>query len=194
MITFTINADNNITVFGSGDEAAEQAEDSALHFDSQSELTEVSAEWPLQRFVEIWNSIPGQTAVSRFADRTKAVARLWKAIQPLAGSIEDGKASRPTGPAPRVRKQLRPATSGQRKKPGAARPRRAARGGGSNKKAAVIALLKRTKGATLDEIVALTGWQKHTVRGFVSILGSQGGEKIESSKSSAGERTYRIKK
>jgi hypothetical protein len=37
-----------------------------------------------------------------------------------------------------------------------------------------------------------TKWQAHTVRGFVSILGSKGGEKIESSKNDAGERTYRI--
>ena len=37
-----------------------------------------------------------------------------------------------------------------------------------------------------------TGWQKHTVRGFVSILGSKGGQKIESSKNAAGERSYRL--
>ena len=63
----------------------------------------------------------------------------------------------------------------------------------SNKKAEVIAMMKRAKGATLAEIVEATGWQKHTVRGFVSILGSKGGDKIESSKSSDGARTYRIK-
>ena len=39
-----------------------------------------------------------------------------------------------------------------------------------------------------------TGWQAHTVRGFVSTLGSKGGEKIESSKNAAGERTYKIGK
>ncbi len=46
-------------------------------------------------------------------------------------------------------------------------------------------MMKRAKGVTLDEIMAATGWQKHTVRGFVSILGSKGGEKIESSKNAA---------
>ena len=46
-------------------------------------------------------------------------------------------------------------------------------------------------GVTLDEIMEATGCQKHTVRGFVSILGSKGGEKIESSKNAAGERTYK---
>ena len=35
-----------------------------------------------------------------------------------------------------------------------------------------------------------TGWQAHTVRGFISILGSKGGHKIESSKNAAGERCY----
>jgi hypothetical protein len=32
-------------------------------------------------------------------------------------------------------------------------------------------MMKRGKGATLAEITEATGWQKHTVRGFVSILG-----------------------
>ena len=64
----------------------------------------------------------------------------------------------------------------------------------SNKKAEVIAMMKRAKGATLTEIMELTAWQKHTVRGFVSILGSKGVEKVESSKNAAGERVYKIGK
>ena len=63
-----------------------------------------------------------------------------------------------------------------------------------NKKADVIAMMKRAKGATLNEIIEATGWQKHTVRGFVSVLGGKGGEKIESAKNAAGERTYTIGK
>jgi Protein of unknown function (DUF3489) len=55
-------------------------------------------------------------------------------------------------------------------------------------------MMKRAKGATLAQIVEATGWQKHTIRGFVSLLGSKGGEKIESSKNTAGDRTYRIVK
>ena len=64
----------------------------------------------------------------------------------------------------------------------------------SNKKAEVIAMMKRAKGATLAEIAELTGWQKHTIRGFVSILGKKGGQTIESSKNAAGDRTYKIAK
>jgi hypothetical protein len=58
----------------------------------------------------------------------------------------------------------------------------------------VIALMKRAKGATLAEIMKATSWQPHTVRSFVSILGSKRGEKIESSKSADGERAYKIAK
>ena len=50
------------------------------------------------------------------------------------------------------------------------------------------------RSAKLAEIMDAAGWQAHTVRGFVSILGSKSGEKIESSRNAAGERTYRIAK
>lgn len=64
----------------------------------------------------------------------------------------------------------------------------------TNKKADVIAMMNCAKGVTLAEIVEATGWKKHTVRGFISILGRKGDEKIESSKNAAGERCYRIAK
>jgi hypothetical protein len=52
-------------------------------------------------------------------------------------------------------------------------------------------MMKRAKGTTLAEITEATAWQNHTVRGFVSILGSKNGEKIESTKNAARERSYR---
>jgi hypothetical protein len=39
----------------------------------------------------------------------------------------------------------------------------------------VVALLERAGGATLDEIMVATTWQKHSVRGFISTLGSKHG-------------------
>ena len=84
-------------------------------------------------------------------------------------------------------KLSKPAKKARSKKPASkAKPDRV------NKKAEVIAMMKRAKGATLAEIIEVTGSQPHTVRGFVSILGSKGGEKIESSKNAAGERAYKI--
>jgi len=64
----------------------------------------------------------------------------------------------------------------------------------ANKRAEVIDLMRRAGGATLTEIMETTGWQRHTARGFVSLLGSKGGLKVESTKSASGERTYRVTK
>ena len=92
--------------------------------------------------------------------------------------------AKPKG-ARKAAKKAKPAKKAGRTKKLASKPK----ADGTNKKADVIAMMKRAKGATLPEIMKATGWQPHTVRGFVSILGSKGGEKIESSKNAAGERT-----
>ena len=96
--------------------------------------------------------------------------------------------AKPKGERKAAKKAKTPKKAGRAKKPAKLKADRA------NKKAEVIAMMKRAKGATLAEIMKATGWQAHTVRGFVSILGSKGGEKIESSKNAAGERTYKIGK
>lgn len=112
----------------------------------------------------------------------------------MSNSIEPGNNAGMEAPQA---KRKRPAA---KKAKGANKASRAKRAAGkpladrSNKKAQVIALMKRAKGATLAEIMKASGWQAHTVRGFVSILESKGGEKIESSKSADGERTYKIAK
>jgi Protein of unknown function (DUF3489) len=65
---------------------------------------------------------------------------------------------------------------------------------GGSKKAAVIGLLRRVGGATLKDLVKATGWQAHSVRGFISgILKKQMDMKIRSSKTAGGERTYQLK-
>jgi hypothetical protein len=92
--------------------------------------------------------------------------------------------------APTAKKSAKPAKAAKAR----AATKKGATDTRSNKKAEVIAMMKRAKGVTLAEIVEATGWQKHTVRGFVSILASKGGLKIESSKNAAGERSYRIAK
>ena len=59
-----------------------------------------------------------------------------------------------------------------------------------SKKAIVIALLGRTDGVQIGEIMKATGWQKHTVRGFLSILGKT--TPTTSATNDAGERVYKL--
>jgi hypothetical protein len=95
---------------------------------------------------------------------------------------------------PKVRRKPAKKAKAAKKTPRAKKAAAKPKADRTNKKAEVIAMMKRAKGVTLAEIMKATGWQAHTVRGFVSILGSKGGEKIESSKNPAGERTYKIAK
>jgi len=61
------------------------------------------------------------------------------------------------------------------------------------KQQTLIDMLKRPQGATLDEIVEVTGWQKHTARGAMSgALKKRLGLCISSKKEERG-RVYRIK-
>jgi len=108
----------------------------------------------------------------------------------------DSIGSNSAAPAPEPEKTRRKAVKKAKPSKKAAKAKRQAKPKAerANKKTAVIAMMKRAKGASLAEIMKATGWQPHTVRGFVSILGSKGGEKVESSKNDAGERTYRIVK
>ena len=61
------------------------------------------------------------------------------------------------------------------------------------KQAKLIEMLRAEGGATIDEIVAATGWQSHTVRGAMSgALKKKLGLMIESSKEDERGRVYRL--
>jgi hypothetical protein len=63
-----------------------------------------------------------------------------------------------------------------------------------SKGAKILAMIGRAKGATLAEIMKATDWQAHSVRGFLSIAAKKHSINIESSKSEAGDRVYKIGK
>jgi hypothetical protein len=61
-----------------------------------------------------------------------------------------------------------------------------------SKQDAVIAVLRQPEGATVDEVVSVTGWQRHTVRGvFSGSLKKKLGLTLVSAKEERG-RVYRI--
>jgi hypothetical protein len=185
---FTIDSENNITAHA----ALPTGADESQSFSTAKELAKLTAEWPMSRLVDTWNSFAGVApfddlkSVKKFTSRKLAITRIWQAIARLS---PDG-----AQPAADVAPAKGKAKQSSAKAPRRARAQKGADESRSNKKAEVIALMKRAKGVTLPEIMEATGWQAHTVRGFVSVLGSKGGLKIESSKNAAGERSYRIAK
>jgi predicted transcriptional regulator len=57
----------------------------------------------------------------------------------------------------------------------------------------ILKLLQRNTGATIPEIAKATGWQRHSVRGFMSgTLKKKQGLEIKSTKGIEKERRYRI--
>ena len=212
MTTFTIDEQNNISAFSTQEEAAAATATPFDSFGSQKELAELAKAWPADRLVAIWNSLAGVTPVESFKSSKAAASRIWERIKGLGdaaqpetepakpkahkkakgraqsaqGAPTKGKTSKKATPAKKAAKAKKVA-----KKSKPAKEPKAARTGSKSEE--VIALLKRKDGATMAEIVALTGWQKHTTRGWVSgFLGKKMGITVESFKSDKGERTYRI--
>lgn len=63
----------------------------------------------------------------------------------------------------------------------------------SSKKSTILALLKRRNGAGLKELIRATGWQPHSVRGFLSgVVFKKMGLKVLSFKTESGERRYSV--
>jgi len=181
MQRFSINDENEIQALHA--ESALPAGSTEFH--SEKELAKAAGDWPAVRLVEIWNGLTGVTAVRKFKDRATAVSRIWKQIQNLEA------------PAPEPVRKPRPAAGKKAAAPTAAAmpettPVSEAAG---TKKDRVLELLRSATGATLSEIMAATGWQKHSVRGFLSgAVHKKMGLTVLSSKNAAGERVYRLKR
>jgi hypothetical protein len=78
-----------------------------------------------------------------------------------------------------------------RKAASAKKPATARHGG---KTAKILDLLKRPGGVTLKELMKTTGWQAHSVRGFLSGTAKRMRIPVESSLSADNERVYRTSK
>jgi hypothetical protein len=162
---FHLTAEDHIRT--SDEQRRTETDDGGRSFASEQEFHELAGAWPMKRLVEIWNRLPGVEPVTRFTDRKTAIGRIWREVQPR--TQQPSKAARRASPR---------------------RHRPAFREG--SKAARVCTLLSRPQGATLNEIRNETGWQAHTVRGFISRNLSKPGRKVRSFERE-GERVYRLK-
>jgi hypothetical protein len=210
MTTFTIDSENNITAFGTPEEAAATTTTPFDTFASQKELAELAAGWPAERLVAIWNSLAGVVAVENFKSTKTAVSRIWARIQSLGEASEaQGEPAKPKANrkpkggaraakgAPAKAKATKKTTAAKNA-PKAKKSAKAKEAGGpreGSKTAALLALLHRVKGSTLAEIMEATSWQSHSCRGFISgTLGKKMGLTVKSEKRADGTRVYSITK
>jgi hypothetical protein len=86
MSTFTIDSDNNITALAGLPAGADQSQS----FSTAKELAKLTAEWPVSRLADTWNSFAGAAPfddlkpVKKFTSRKATVARIWEAVQRLS--------------------------------------------------------------------------------------------------------------
>ena len=202
MTTFTIDEQNDITAFGSAEEAAAGNATPFDSFSSQKELAELVAGWPPERLVAIWNSLPGVAPEKTFKNAKIAASRIWERIQGLGEAAKPKEERKAKGGAPAAKgapakaKATKKATAAKKAPKGkkAAKAQETAGPREGSKTAQVMTMLQRKNGATLAEIMDKMGWQKHTVRGFMAGAMKKAGYNVESFKPEGGERTYRISK
>ena len=79
-----------------------------------------------------------------------------------------------------------------RKSPKKSHKTKSAHAGSKTKK--ILDLLKRPGGVTAKQLVQVTGWQPHSVRGFLSgIVSKKMGLTVTSTRGDTGDRTYSVR-
>jgi hypothetical protein len=110
--------------------------------------------------------------------------------QPKAAK-KASRAQRGAHVAKKAAKSPKKASPAKKAPKGAKKAKTAREGSKTNK---VLELLKRPGGVTAKELMKATGWQPHSVRGFLSgTIGKKMCLTVVSTKGEDGERTYSIK-
>ena len=140
----------------------------------------LAGEWPGERLVSIWNSLPGVVAVKKFQSRNTAIGRIWARIQGLVLGADNSGGGGDMAPNPRM--------NGENAKGHERKGKRAAR----RSSVTTWAALLPPRGSIFRAFQETMSWQRHTVRGFLAGAMKKAGYAIESFKPASGERSYRI--
>ena len=90
-------------------------------------------------------------------------------------------------------KKASPAKKATKSAKSAKSPKKATGARQSTKTAKFLDLLKRSGGVTRKELMKATGWQPHSVRGFLSgTVGKKMGLALDSTKGEDGDRSYKL--
>ena len=174
MKTFTIDSDLNITAHASEEEATNALPPTGAHvFSTAAGLKGILKQFPAATAIDIWNGLTGVTPVKKFKDGATAARRIFTQLQTLGGLPDDATEAAPA-PAPARSVSKAPAKKAARSAAKSAKAPKPAGGGprATSKTAQLIEMLRRPKGATLEEVMARFGWQIHTTRALMSAGGS----------------------
>ena len=126
------------------------------------------------------------TAIQAAAEQPKPATKATAAPKRPRVAPSTAKSGKKATPAKKPAKTAKSAKKAGKPKPAGARE--------GSKTEKVLELLKRPDGATLKEIMKATGWQPHSVRGFLSgTIGKKMGLTVNSTKGEDGERSYSLK-
>ncbi len=219
---FTIDSDNNIMLQEAAGEGTFSTEADLQVMAEDWPMERLVEVWNSFAGVAPFDDLK---PVTEFADGGKAVTAIWKAIQRLVkpapvkekqAAPAAAEAAQPAAPAaetdnketttmakkvtskkkttaPKAKKNPAPKKTAAAKTPKTPRTPGTFRDGSASAK--VLEMLKQKGGTTNKAIQKVTGWQPHTVRGFLSAtVGKKMGLTVISAKEEGGERTYSIKK
>ena len=133
-----------------------------------------------------YNRLRGAKKVKRFETYEIGLARTIKTL----GGKASAQAARASSTAPaKAKASAKGRRAGAQAAPKASKNTTPAEGRPDSKKATVLEMLR--SGCTREAIAKVTGWQAHTIRGFLATAGKA--HNIQSTgKNAAGERTYKI--
>ena len=126
----------------------------------------------------------GASPANAADEQPKAIKKARVGARSRHVATKQGKSAKKRRPAKGAAKSAKPAKTAKH----SSTVRR------GSKTESVLELLKRPGGVTLKELMKTTGWQAHSIRGFLSgTISKKRGLAVKSTKGKDGERSYSIK-
>jgi hypothetical protein len=131
----------------------------------------IAKDLPLSQLVEVWNHLPGTAKRKRFPSRRVAIGCIWDQLMsyaPVRGKFRSGRSAQRKAGGPKSQPAI-------------------------TRSDQILALLQTDGGASIEQLARATGWQKHSIRGFLSgVIRKKMGINVESS-TAGGTRLYQIR-
>lgn len=204
---FSIDEELNVTFHP--DPATVPAREDLKYFSTRSELGKLLEGQTRPQLAVLWNTFAGTPGfddlkpVKSFTHSpADAINRIWAALQRLSGDEPAAEVQPEVQPEsePQPEKHTRidakakkrpvAKSKANRKAKRVPKPKAAPQKRDGSKKELLISLVSRKTGASMEELMERLGWQRHTLRGFISTLASKGVLKTRTEKTEGRGTVY----